>query len=960
MRGVAGVQHHPALADRGVTRREAEVLMALRDRLTNAEIAGRLYVSERTVESHVTSLLRKLGARSRVQLGDVARDLHPTHPAGRAPLPAALALLAESGPFVGRTAELARLRALWGAAKSGRLLVGVVAGEAGVGKSRLVAELAAAVHGEGAQVLWGGCFEDLQTPFHPFVQAISADVPTIADAELRRRLAGAGRRIAWLLPELAAAGAVPLTDEVLDPASAQAEVFASLHTYFARAAEVGPLLVVVDDLHWATSTTLAAIRYLARVSGHGPVLFVATTRDQPPDVHAELAEVLAELATLPAVERLDLAGLDEQAVAALVATIDGEALADPAAVSAATGGNPLYVRELAAASNGKADSLQGLLARRYALLGAHDLDVLDVAAVVGSEFDADLLARAVGLPLDVVLDCLERGEAAGVIVRVPDRRGTFSFGHDLFRTARYDTIADARRSQLHARIVGALREQADDPHALSELARHASLAAVPGGADIAIGVGISGPELAERSRRALQDAGDRAWALNDFAAAIRAYEDALRIWPAADPARATVLLGLARAVFVAEGRGADLLHEARDALAATGDDAGVAETEAMLGELEWAACRWETASEHFARAAELVRSCPPTRGTALVLSKVARLRMLTGSNQVARELGTQAIDMARGLGLEAIESDALITVGTAQVSAGGLAGVADIEAGVDVAERLDSPTVARGYANLRLAYDLTGDLPRARQLHRRASAAAERFGLAEMTRWTRAHETEHLFALGRWDHALAAAESFVAEFEESAYYLVTVCLRVRARVRMARGNPIGALADAAAAAEFARGARHPSNLLAALPFLTRCLWETGRAAEADTALDDALAAAPGHEVYLEPIDTAIVMSATGRQEQLVEVLKHNRLPSARREAGLLIADGHLAQAADHLAQMEYRSAEAYVRLLAAERFVEEGRPREAQDQVRRALAFHRAVRATAYVARAERLVAALS
>ena len=149
-------QRSSSLAQRGVTRREAEVLGALAERLTNAEIAERLYLSERTVESHVSSLLRKLGADNRVELGDVAKDVlagvATTRPA---PLPAPLALLADAGPFVGRREELDQLRRTWHRAVEGRLLVGVVTGEAGVGKSRLVAEVAAEVYGAGASVALG-------------------------------------------------------------------------------------------------------------------------------------------------------------------------------------------------------------------------------------------------------------------------------------------------------------------------------------------------------------------------------------------------------------------------------------------------------------------------------------------------------------------------------------------------------------------------------------------------------------------------------------------------------------------------------------------------------------------------------------------------------------------------------------------------------------------------------------
>ena len=189
------------LDDRGVTRREAEVLDALGDRLTNAEIASRLYLSGRTVESHVSSLLRKLGVTSRLELADIAKELRAEAPLGAPALPASLELLADRSTYVGRRDERSQLLALWERASSGQILVAVVMGEAGMGKSRLTAEFASEVHARGGRVLFGACFEDVQAPFQPFVQALQDDVALLSDAELRRRVGAEGDALAHLLPE---------------------------------------------------------------------------------------------------------------------------------------------------------------------------------------------------------------------------------------------------------------------------------------------------------------------------------------------------------------------------------------------------------------------------------------------------------------------------------------------------------------------------------------------------------------------------------------------------------------------------------------------------------------------------------------------------------------------------------------------------------------------------------------
>ena len=233
-------------------------------------------------------------------------------------------------------------------------------------------------------------------------------------------------------------------------------------------------------------------------------------------------------------------------------------------------------------------------------------------------------------------------------------------------------------------------------------------------------------------------------------------------------------------------------------------------------------------------------------------------------------------------------------------------------------------------------------------------------GWPTATRWFRVHEIDDQFRRGQWDDALQDAEAFIAEAEASAHYLVTGCLRVRASVKLGRGNHIGALADAAAALEFARGAKNPANLLVVLPFLARSLYETGRTDRADAAITETLHAAAGNENILEPIDTAIAMVGVGRHTDYLDVAARATLPSRRWEIGRTIVLDDLAKAADMSARDDQRTTEAYLRLIAAERLAAKGRRRDAQHQVHRALAFHRMVGAVAYVNRGEELLAAMS
>jgi DNA-binding CsgD family transcriptional regulator len=494
------------LAERGVTRKEAEVLDALRERLTNAEIAARLYVSERTVESHVSSLLRKLQARNRRELATVAQSLGSSGRMGAPLLPAALELLAESGPLVGRHEQHRLLAELWEQATAGRTLVAVVCGEAGIGKSRLVAELAGEAHRGGGVVLLGSCFEDVQAPYQPFVQALTEDLADLAETEVRRRTGRDRRALEQLLPELATKLGGGPTTEVVDALAERSELLAGLSGYLGRAAAGVPVMLVLEDLHWATGTTRDTVRHLARSAGRAPLLVVATSRNTPPDLTNDLSRFLADLARYPSVRRLELGGLDEQEVAALVAALiaagDKRADIDAGIIHAETGGNPLLVRELISAPatppGPRGGPVPGLLSVRYERLSDDDIALLDLATVVGPEFDAELIAAAGDTGLPRVLDALEHAEAAGLVAAAPGRPGRFNFVHALFRSVRYDALPTSRQLQLHLQVARALQSQADNERILPELARHACIAAPLAGARTAIDYSSRAGDLARR------------------------------------------------------------------------------------------------------------------------------------------------------------------------------------------------------------------------------------------------------------------------------------------------------------------------------------------------------------------------------------------------------------------------------------------------------------------------------
>jgi DNA-binding SARP family transcriptional activator len=363
--------------------------------------------------------LKELEARVLAQ--DPSLSWHPRPLTRRVTLPGPLAE-ATRAPMVGRASELAELRRAWHEVAASQRRTVVVTGEAGAGKSRLSAALAEHARPDAAAILCGRCQPELNLPFQPFAEALG-----------------------------------PLDAADGDGHLAQYELFQRVVAQLAATAETGPVLLVIEDAHWATPPTRRLLRYLAAAPELAGVLLLVTQRDP-----------VTELAELSTVRRIPLGPLTVDEVAEWTNDDRTEAVR----LRDLTGGNPFLIEQLLA--GGGTGPGRDVIAARLAGLSQQTRQVLELAATAGPTFQLSIVAHAHG-DRGVVLDALETAEAAGLIVPQPAEHGTFSFCHALMRDALTEAIPTTRSMRLHRDLAGAL--ESSPTRDTAALARHFAVAA---------------------------------------------------------------------------------------------------------------------------------------------------------------------------------------------------------------------------------------------------------------------------------------------------------------------------------------------------------------------------------------------------------------------------------------------------------------------------------------------------
>ncbi len=397
--------------------------------------------------------------------------------------------------FVGRERELAESRAALDDARNrrGRLLL--LSGEPGIGKTRLAEQIAREASARGMRVVWGRCWEGEGAPaYWPWIQVIRGCIGS-ADSPERRLVLESEQAlsivdpVAQIVPELRALASHPPRPAAArpDPEEARFQMFDSVARLLKSLARLGPLVIILDDLHDADDASLMMLRFVARGLPEASILMVGTYRDAEVRRSPELSKHVGDLSR--EARSISLAGLSEAEVAKFVGASSGQTPDDAlvARLHEATNGNPLFldgivrllVAENALGSGGASGrplkipvGVREAIQRQLGALSAEARALLAVAATIGNEFDFTLCRSVAEVPENGGRRLLEEAMRAGIVTAID--RGRHRFCHALIRDAVYEELDSARRVQRHGKIANCLEElyrENVDSH-LAELAHH--------------------------------------------------------------------------------------------------------------------------------------------------------------------------------------------------------------------------------------------------------------------------------------------------------------------------------------------------------------------------------------------------------------------------------------------------------------------------------------------------------
>ena len=481
-------------------------------------------------------------------------------------------------PFIGRDVERASLRRLVDDALAGDGRLALVAGEPGIGKTRLLSEIGREATARGMQVLTGHCVEmSGAPPYLPYVQMIEQAIYNPrSPLALREALGDVAAEIARIAPALRR-----VFPDIPPPIELPAElagryVWNSFSEFIGRAAQIQPLLLALEDLHWADESTVLLTEYLAPLLLAMPVLVIGTYRDVEVDPHHPLARLIEQLAHRHLVEQVSLRRLSFDGVGAMLRTLTGQAAPEELVqlIHRETEGNPFFVEEvylhlvesgvllddrgqlrsdLRVDEVSVPESIRLVLGQRLDRLAVSTRKVLIAAAISGRAFTSEIVGEVAGANEDALVEAFDEAERARLLT--PGTvRGELMFSHELIRQTLLSGISAARRESLHVKTANAIsRLYSDDLEAhAGQLAYHLSHAGRSGDPAVLV--------------HYLNIAGERAFDAAAFDDAVGYFEKALSLMPNdGQLSRAQLLERLAMALR-SVGRWEDALGTMNDAL----------------------------------------------------------------------------------------------------------------------------------------------------------------------------------------------------------------------------------------------------------------------------------------------------------------------------------------------------------------------------------------------------------
>jgi DNA-binding CsgD family transcriptional regulator/tetratricopeptide (TPR) repeat protein len=714
---------------------------------------------------------------------------------------------ADTGPsgarIVGRERELAKILEVAKAAarRTGRLML--VAGEPGVGKTRLAREVLRYLVDNGFHAMVGHCFQQYRTiPFFPFSEALADSLPTYGSFTQARPQAPYSD-LRFLTDQ-----AVASTD--VDAQAAQLRMFRALTVFLRTVAASRPLLLLLEDLHWADSASVSALLYLSRHLSDARLLILGTYRDVDVGLEHPLDELLREVAHEDLLEEVALRGLSVAQTGELIQVRIGVEHVPPEfqqIVHSRSGGNPLFTQELlkVLVEQGKLDQHSGLwetgalddiqlprsvrstVRQRLSQLPVAAQVLIQIASVVGAEFELGLLTAASGYSESDILDALDAAIGARLL---EERRGPssrrFGFSHILLQQATYEDVPIKRRGEIHREVADALeRSRSERAESWVDLARHWMAAGEP-----------------QRAIQYVVLAADHAAHLYAHAEAVRHYRAALELGEQADERAAAELRRRLGAELGDLNRRNEAIAQYEAAMAYYEGRGDAIEQARVHREIAWVYQRgydFGLAIPHLEQALRMWPEEFQDSEFAWLLFDASRAKAYGYDFDTSRRLAEHGLTVAERLGDQALQARGLVELASLQANQGAPLRLTrpSLERAEGMAERVgDRRTLSRLHAARAMVTFWAGNLVGAKAEYRREVQVADGAGLLDRVAFSASMAALTCMELGDWSEGREVGKLARATAERPPFECVLPWLEGDFGAALALGE--STLADARA------------------------------------------------------------------------------------------------------------------------------------------------------------------